>query len=49
MLKLTLGLSCMSGEAARSPVLVLSGRVCSDVFGLVPTGEQKIIHIKQLF
>lgn len=30
----------MSGEAARSPVLVLSGRVCSDVFGLVPTGGE---------
>lgn len=32
--------SCMSGEPASCPVLVLSGRVCSDVFGVIPTSGE---------
>lgn len=38
----------MSGEPASSPVLVLSGRICSEVFGVIPTRVQSIIKIKPL-
>lgn len=36
----------MSGEPVSSPVLVLRGRVCSEVFGVVPTRIQSIRDIK---
>lgn len=38
----------MSGEPVSSPVLVLRGKVCSEVFGVVPTRIQKIRDIKSL-
>ena len=34
--------------SASCPVLVLSGRVCSELFGVIPTGIQSIIKIKTL-
>lgn len=36
----------MSGESVNSPVLELSGRVCSEVFGVIPTRTQSFIQIK---
>lgn len=42
--KLTLGLeaSCMTAEPGNSSVLVLSGRVCSEVLGVEPTRIKRI-------
>lgn len=38
----------MSAVPGNCPVLVLSGRVCSEVFGVVPTRIQGIQMIKSL-
>ncbi len=38
--------SCLSGEQVISPVLVLSGRVGSEDFGVTPTTEQQLIKLQ---
>lgn len=48
--QLTLGLevSCMPGEPMSSPVLVLRGRVCSEILAVVPTTLQRITDMTYL-